>query len=165
MRGSDADAAIYYLAAMLEGGEDPKFIARRMIVFASEDVGNADPTALLVAVAASRAVEWVGCPSAASISVRRRPICRWRRRATRLTKLSTKRAAEVRRHGNLAPPLHLRSSNYPGARKLGHGAGYKYPHATGGWVEQQYLPDALVGQFVLPVDHRRGRAAADRTAA
>ena len=145
MRGSDADAAIYYLAAMLEGGEDPKFIARRMIVFASEDVGNADPTALLVAVAASRAVEWVGLPECRINLSQAAAYLSLAPKSNAAYKAIDEAAAEVRRHGNLAPPLHLRSSNYPGARKLGHGAGYKYPHATGGWVEQQYLPDALVG--------------------
>ena len=145
MRGSDPDAAVYYLASMLEGGEDPKFIARRMIIFASEDVGNADPTALLVAVAASRAVEFVGLPE-----------CRINlsQAATYLALAPKSNAAymaidaageDVRRRGNAAPPPHLRDANYPGACKLGHGEGYRYPHSFGGWVEQQYLPDGLEG--------------------
>jgi len=152
MRGSDADAAVYYLASMIAGGEDPRFIARRMIVFASEDVGNADPRALEVAVAVSRAVEWVGLPE-----------CRINlsQAATYLALAPKSNAAykavdaaldDVRREGNLAPPPHLRSANYRGARDLGHGVGYDYPHAHGGWVEQQYLPDELSGRrYYVPI--------------
>jgi len=152
MRGSDPDAAVYYLASMIAGGEDPKFIARRMIVFASEDVGNADPQALQVVVAAARAVEFVGLPE-----------CRINlsQAATYLALAPKSNAAykavdaaldDVRREGNQPPPLHLRSSNYRGAMELGHGAGYKYPHATGGWVQQQYLPDRLSGRrYYVPI--------------
>jgi len=152
MRGSDADAAVYYLASMIAGGEDPKFIARRMIVFASEDVGNADPDALQVAVAAARAVEFVGLPE-----------CRINlsQAATYLALAPKSNAAykaidaaldDVRRDGNQPPPAHLRDANYRGAKELGHGAGYKYPHASGGWAEQQYLPDALSGRrYYVPI--------------
>ena len=152
MRGSDPDAAVYYLASMLAGGEDPKFIARRMIVFASEDVGNADPQALQVAVAASRAVEWVGLPE-----------CRINlsQAATYLALAPKSNAAykavdaaldDVRREGNQPPPPHLRDASYRGAKDLGHGVGYQYPHAHGGWVEQQYLPDKLSGRrYYLPI--------------
>ena len=152
MRGSDPDAAVYYLASMIAGGEDPKFIARRMIVFASEDVGNADPQALQVVVAAARAVEFVGLPE-----------CRINlsQAATYLALAPKSNAAykavdaaldDVRREGNQPPPLHLRSANYRGAKELGHGAGYKYPHATGGWVQQQYLPDRLSGRrYYVPI--------------
>ena len=152
MRGSDPDAAVYYLASMIAGGEDPKFIARRMIVFASEDVGNADPQALQVVVAAARAVEFVGLPE-----------CRINlsQAATYLALAPKSNAAykavdaaldDVRREGNQPPPLHLRSSNYRGAKELGHGAGYKYPHASGGWVRQQYLPDRLSGRrYYVPI--------------
>jgi putative ATPase len=152
MRGSDPDAAVYYLASMIAGGEDPKFIARRMIVFASEDIGNADPEALQVAVAAARAVEFVGLPE-----------CRINlsQAATYLALAPKSNAAykavdaaldDVRREGNQSPPLHLRSANYRGAKELGHGAGYKYPHASGGWVPQQYLPDKLSGRrYYVPI--------------
>jgi putative ATPase len=152
MRGSDADAAVYYLASMIAGGEDPKFIARRMIVFASEDVGNADPQALQIAVAAARAVEFVGLPE-----------CRINlsQAATYLALAPKSNAAykavdaamdDVRREGNQPPPLHLRSANYRGAKELGHGAGYMYPHAGGGWVPQQYLPDKLSGRrYYVPI--------------
>ncbi len=145
MRGSDPDAVEYYLAAMLAGGEDPKFIARRIIIFASEDVGNADPRALEVAVAAARAVEFVGLPecrinlSQAALYMALAP------KSNAAYKAVDAAMAEVERRGNEAPPAHLRDANYRGAKNLGHGQGYKYPHAFGGWVEQQYLPDALRG--------------------
>jgi len=145
MRGSDPDAVEYYLAAMLAGGEDPKFIARRIIVFASEDVGNADPRALEVAVAAARAVEFVGVPecrinlSQAALYMALAP------KSNAAYKAIDAAMADVEKRGNEPPPPHLRDTNYRGAKELGHGAGYKYPHAFGGWVEQQYLPDALRG--------------------
>ena len=146
MRGSDADAAIYYLAVMIAGGEDPKFIARRMIVFASEDVGNADPQALQVAVAApARSSSW-GCPSAASTCRRRSPTWPGRPSRTPATRPIERAWPDVRERGNLRPPKPLRDASYAGAAKLGHGQGYQYPHDyPGGWVEQQYLPDELLG--------------------
>jgi putative ATPase len=146
MRGSDPDAAVYYMASMLAGGEDPKFIVRRMIVFASEDVGNADPMALVVATSASRAVEFVGMPecrinlSQAAIYLALAP------KSNAAYKAVEAAFADVQREGNEPPPPHLRDANYPGAKKLGHGQGYKYPHSFGGWVEQQYLPDKLAGR-------------------
>jgi putative ATPase len=146
MRGSDADAAIYYLAVMIAGGEDPKFIARRMIVFASEDVGNADPRALEVAVAAARAVEFVGLPEArinlsqAAAYLSRAPKSNASYRAI------SKALADVKEMGALRPPKPIRGASYKGARELGHGVGYRYPHDyPGGVVEQQYLPDELAG--------------------
>jgi putative ATPase len=146
MRGSDADAAIYYLAVMIAGGEDPKFIARRMIIFASEDVGNADPQALHVAVAAARAVEFVGLPecrinlSQAVAYLARAPKSNASYRAI------DRALADVRERGTLRPPKPLRDASYPGASKLGHGQGYKYPHdQPEGWEQQQYLPDELLG--------------------
>jgi putative ATPase len=146
MRGSDADAAIYYLAVMIAGGEDPKFIARRMIVFASEDVGNADPRALEVAVAAARAVEFVGLPEArinlsqAAAYLSRAPKSNASYRAI------SKALADVKEMGALRPPKPIRDASYKGARELGHGVGYRYPHDyPGGVVEQQYLPDELAG--------------------
>jgi putative ATPase len=157
MRGSDADAAIYYLAVMIAGGEDPKFIARRMIVFASEDVGNADPQALQMAVAAARAVEFVGLPECrinlaqAVAYLARAPKSNASYRAI------DKALAEVRERGTLRPPKPLRDASYAGAAKLGHGQGYKYPHDyPQGWVEQQHLPDELLGTtFYEPSDSER----------
>jgi putative ATPase len=144
MRGSDPDAVEYYLASMLAGGEDPKFIARRIIIFASEDVGNADPRAIEVAVACARAVEFVGLPecrinlSQAALYMALAP------KSNAAITAVDKALADVQREGNEPPPVDLRDAHYPGSRKLGHGAGYKYPHSHGGWVEQQYLPDKVV---------------------
>jgi len=146
MRGSDADAAIYYLAVMIAGGEDPKFIARRMIVFASEDVGNADPQALQVAVACARAVEFVGLPEC-RINLSQAVAYLARAPKSNASYMAIQRAGQdVRERGNLRPPKPLRDASYAGAAKLGHGQGYRYPHDyPGGWVEQQYLPDELLG--------------------
>jgi putative ATPase len=152
MRGSDADAAVYYLASMIAGGEDPRFIARRMVIFASEDVGNADPRALQVAVDAARAVDYVGLPecrinlSQAAVYLALAP------KSNAAYKAVEAALDDVRREGNRPPPPHLRDANYRGAKELGHGAGYKYPHASGGWVEQQYLPDELSGRrYYVPI--------------
>jgi putative ATPase len=147
MRGSDPDAATHWLARMLEAGEDARFIARRMVIFASEDVGQADPTALLVAVAAAQAVEFVGLPEAqlnlsqACIHLALAPksnrsaLAIWSARADVADGL----IGEV--------PPHLRDAHYQGAASLGHGTGYVYPHDTPtGWVAQQYGPDALAGR-------------------
>ena len=143
LRGSDPDAALYYLAVMLTGGEDPKFIARRMIIFASEDIGNADPRALEVAVAVSRAVEFVGLPE-----------CRLNL-AQGVTYLSCapksnasylgleEALGEIEEHGAQAPPVALRSTGYSGAKSLGHGVGYRYPHESGGYISQRHLPENL----------------------
>ena len=145
MRGSDPDAAVYYLAAMLEGGEDARFIARRMIVLASEDIGNADPRALLVAVAAAQAVEHVGLPEArlnlaqAAIYLARAP-----KSNASYTALN-KAADDVREHGHVKPPKSLRDGSYYG-RQLGNGKGYVYPHNDPRGFEVDYLPDELKGR-------------------
>jgi putative ATPase len=146
MRGSDPDAAVYYLAAMLEGGEDARFIARRMIVLASEDVGNADPRALLVAVAAAQAVEHVGLPEArlnlaqAAIYLARAP------KSNASYKALAKASADVRERGNLRPPKALRSTGHPlAARRLGHGKGYIYPHDDPAGFDVDNLPEELRG--------------------
>ena len=146
MRGSDPDAAMHYLARMIEGGEDPRFIARRIVICAAEDVGNADPTALVLAVAAMQAAELVGWPEA------RIPIAQAVAYIAAAPKsnaayLAIDRAmADVRDRDCGAVPAHLRDSHYRGAQLLGHGKGYKYPHDyPTGFVGQQYLPDALTG--------------------
>ncbi len=146
LRGSDPDAAVYYVASMLAGGEDPKFIARRMLGCASVDVGTADPTALQVAVAASRAVEFVGLPEC-RINLSQAAVYLALAPKSNASYLAIDAAsADVQREGNQPPPPHLRDASYRGAKELGHGKGYKYPHSYGGWVEQQYLPDKLVGR-------------------
>jgi putative ATPase len=140
MRGSDPDAAIYYLAKMLYAGEDPRFIARRIVICASEDVGDADPMALVVATAALRAVEFVGMPEAriplaqAVIYIAAAPKSNAAYRAIEAA------LEDIKNEQTLEVPDHLKDSHYRGAEKLGHGQGYKYPHDYGGRVEQEYLP-------------------------
>jgi putative ATPase len=147
MRGSDPDAAVYYLAVMISGGEDPKFIARRMIVFASEDIGNADPQAIQVAIAVARAVEFVGLPEA-RINLSQGAAYLARAPKSNASYRAIGRAMEdVRELGALRPPKPIRDASYAGAKKLGHGVGYKYPHDyPDAQVDQQYLPDELAGR-------------------
>jgi putative ATPase len=140
-RGSDVDASVYYLAVMLEGGEDPRFIARRMIVLASEDIGNADPQALQVAVAAAHAVEHVGMPECAlNLSQATVYLALAPKSNASCTALSRARK-DVRELGAEAPPPYLQDAHYPGAQKLGRGTGYVYPHG---------LPDGVSDQPLLP---------------
>jgi putative ATPase len=145
MRGSDPDAAVFWLAKMLQAGEDPRFIARRMVILAAEDVGLADPQALLVANSAAGAVEFVGMPEAqiplaqAAIYLATAP----KSNAAYLAINAANR--DLKNIGQAKVPLHLRDGSYRGAEKLGSGKGYLYPHDyPGHWVKQQYLPDALV---------------------
>src|SRR5213596_1548366 len=146
MRGSDPDASVYYLAAMLEGGEDPRFIARRMIVLASEDIGNADPRALEVAVAAAHAVEHVGLPEArlnlaqAAIYLALAP------KSNAVIKALGEAAQDVREHGHVRPPDELRDTHYYGAKKLGRGKEYIYPHSDPRGFEVDHLPEPLKGK-------------------
>ncbi|MBX6390538.1 MAG: replication-associated recombination protein A, partial [Frankia sp.] len=166
MRGGDADAALHYLARMLEAGEDPRFIARRMIILASEDIGMADPGALTVAVAAAQALEFVGLPEArlalaqAVIHLSLAP------KSNAVIRAIDAAIADVRA-GRAGPvPPHLRDAHYPGARRLGHGQGYRYPHDfPGGVVRQQYPPAELVGvDYFQPGDVGFERRAAPRAA-
>jgi putative ATPase len=147
LRGSDPDAAIYYLAVMLAGGEDPRFIARRLVVAASEDVGNADPQALSVAVAAAHAVDFVGLPEArinlaqATVYLALAPKSRASYQAL------NEAAAEVERSGPERPPLALRDASPANARFLGHGEGYVNPHgAPEGVLDESLLPESLQGR-------------------
>jgi putative ATPase len=145
-RAGDVQASVYYLAVMLEAGEDPRFIARRMIVLASEDIGNADPRALLVAVAAAQAVEHVGLPEA-RLNLAQAAIYLARAPKSNASCLALKAAAgDVRELGHLRPPDALRSAAYPGARKLGRGEGYVYPHDEPAGFEVDCLPDRLKGR-------------------
>jgi len=145
MRGSDPDAAVYYLAAMLEGGEDARFIARRMIVLASEDVGNADPQALVVAVAAAQAVEHVGLPEA-RLNLAQAAIYLALAPKSNASYVAIKEAtADVREHGTVKPPKSLRDGSWYG-RQLGHGEGYVYPHDDPQGFEIDHLPDELKGK-------------------
>jgi len=153
-RGSDVDASLYYLAVMLEGGEDPRFIARRMVILASEDVGNADPQALLVADAAARAVDRVGLPECALNLAQAAVYLSLAPKSNASYKALSAARAEVRANGAQTPPDYLRDAHYPGAEKLGRGEGYRYAHDEPGAVsDQPLLPEALRGRrFYKPTD-------------
>lgn len=147
MRGSDPDAAVYYLARMLYAGESVTFIARRMMICASEDVGNADPQALVVATNASLAVERVGMPEAQIILSQAAAYIASAPKSNASCVAIEEAMNEVARSGNLAIPSHLQDAHYKGAQKLGHGVGYKYAHVyKNNYVKQQYLPYELNGQ-------------------
>lgn len=151
MRGSDPDAALYYLAKMLYAGESVTFIARRIMICASEDVGNADPQALQVAVAASLAVERIGMPEAQIILAQAASYVATAPKSNSALGIFDA-MSEVKQSGNLKIPGHLRDSHYKGAAKLGHGIGYKYAHDyKNHYVKQQYLPYELSGkEFYRP---------------
>jgi len=140
-RGSDVDASLYYLAVMLEGGEDPRFIARRMVILASEDVGNADPQALLVADAAARAVDRVGLPECALNLAQATVYLALAPKSNASHKALGRARAEVRENGAKTPPDYLRDAHYPGAGELGRGEGYRYAHDE---------PDAVSDQPLMP---------------
>jgi putative ATPase len=150
MRGSDPDAAIYWLARMLEAGEDPRFIARRVLICASEDVGNADPQALVVAAAAVQAVEFLGLPEC-QLSLAQAVTYIATAPKSNAATLAIARAREDVRSGRTLPvPKHLRDTHYQGAEQLGH-AGYQYSHDSPmGWVPQTYLPEGR--RYYEPVD-------------
>ena len=153
MRGSDADAALHYLAEMLESGEDVRFIARRIVICAAEDVGNADPMALVVANSAAQAAHFIGLPEAQLPLAQ--AVC-YIANAPKSNACCTAifSAREEARAVQSTVSKHLRDAHYPGANALGHGTGYKYPHDyPGGWVQQQYMPDELIGhKYYFPKD-------------
>lgn len=159
MRGGDADAALHYLARMLEGGEDLRFIARRIVICAAEDVGLADPQAIVVANACAQAADFVGLPEAqiplaeAVCYIANAP----KSNSAYMGVYSARQ--DVRRKNCGSVPRHLRDAHYPGAEKLGHGIGYKYPHNyPGGWVAQQYLPDELLeARYYVPTGRGRDK--------
>ena len=164
IRGSDADAGLYWLARMLEAGEDARFIARRLVILASEDVGMADPMSLLVADAAARAVEFAGLPEAqlnlaqAVVHLATAP------KSNRVTAALGQAQADVKDRPAGEVPVHLRSAAYYGAKKLGHGIGYEYPHSDPrGWVPQEYRPPEVAGRvYYEPSDHGFEREIAER---
>lgn len=155
MRGSDPDAAIYYLARMLYAGEDIKFIARRIMIAAAEDVSNADPNALVIATAAAQAVERLGMPEARIILAQAVTYIACAPKSNASYLAIDKALDIVKKQQMVAIPNHLKDSHYPGAAKLGHGNGYLYAHEfPNHYVSQQYLPDELVGTvFYEPTDH------------
>jgi putative ATPase len=145
MRGSDPDAAVYWMTRMLEAGEDPRFVLRRMVIFASEDVGNADPQALVVATAALAACELVGLPEAVLPLTQAVTYLALAPKSNRAIVTYGKARALVREHGALPVPAKLRPDSVAG-RALGHGQGYKYPHELeGNYVAEDYLPEKLIG--------------------
>ena len=164
IRGSDVDAALHYLARMLTAGEDPRFIARRLVVHASEDIGMADPTALQTATAAAQAVQLIGMPEArlalaqATIHLATAP-----KSGAVIAALGAAMADVAAGKSGLVPP-HLRDGHYKGAEQLGNAVGYKYPHDTrDGVLRQQYPPDDLVGvDYYQPTAHGNEREIADR---
>ena len=151
LRGSDPDAALYYLAVMLTAGEDPKFIARRLVIFASEDVGNADPRALELAVAAARAVELVGLPECRINLAQAVTYLGCAPKSNASYRAVEEALEEVKRNGAVSPPLYLRDTHSAEARVRDQGADYVYPHDVGGYSSQSYLPEALrERQFYRP---------------
>src|SRR5499433_2997898 len=165
IRGSDADAALHYLTKMIKTEKDPRFIARRLIVHASEDVGLADPTALQAAVAAAQAVEFVGLPEArinlaqATIHLALAP------KSNAVIKAISAASADIRAGLTGPVPAHLRDASYRGAARVGHGQGYQYPHdAADGVITQQYVPDGLAGrEYYEPSRHGAEARYADRS--
>ena len=155
IRGSDPDAGLYWLARMLEAGEDPRFIARRLVVLASEDVGMADPTGLVVADAAARAVEFVGLPEARLNLAQCVVHLATSPKSNRVTVALGRAAVDARVSGEGRVPIHLRDASYQGAAEIGHGDGYQYPHDDPrGWVSQQYRPDEVAGNiYYAPSSH------------
>jgi len=166
MRGSDPDAAVYWMARMLEAGEDPLFVARRMVIFAAEDIGNADPNALRVALAATDAVRFVGMPEGhlpltqAAVYLAVAP-----KSNTAVTTYAAARA-DVEEHGALPVPLHLRNPSSALGRSMGFGKEYKYPHNfEGHFVAEDYLPEELKGRhYYQPSNSGREREIAERLA-
>ena len=146
MRGSDPDAAVYYLAKMIYAGEDERFIARRIMICASEDVGNADPMALTVAVSAAQAVERIGFPEAQIILAQAASYVACAPKSNSAVNAIFAAMESVKTKRTSVPP-HLQDAHYPGVGKLGHGTGYKYAHDyPNHYVEQQYLPDEVLGE-------------------
>jgi putative ATPase len=166
MRGSDPDAALYYLARFIDGGEDPRFVLRRMVIFAAEDIGNADPRALGVAVDALQAVELVGLPE--GVLPLSQAVAYLACAPKSNSALLAYRAAheDVEKLGPLPVPAHLRNAPTPLLKELGHGVGYQYPHDfEGHYVTEQYLPEALTGRrYYRPSDNGFERELAERLA-
>ena len=159
IRGSDVDAAMHYLARMIEAGEDPRFISRRLIISAAEDIGLADPQALLIAVAAADAVQFIGMPEGRIPLAEATAYLATTAKSNAAYLAIDKAIADVRAGGFGRVPAHLRDAHYPGAKRLGHGKGYRYPHdAEVGVVPQQHLPDELVARrYYEPTNHGQER--------
>ena len=153
LRGSDPDAAVFWLAKMIVAGEDPRFIARRLVILASEDVGNADPIALVVAQSAAQAAELVGWPEAELILSQATLYLAMAPKSNAALKAINAAKAAIAEGAPTDVPLHLRNASFAGARGLGYGKGYIYPHDhQGHWARQRYLPDGVEGPFYQPSD-------------
>jgi putative ATPase len=166
VRGSDVDASLHYLARMIEAGEDPRFIARRIIVLASEDIGMADPQALQVAIAAADAVQYIGMPEG-RIPLAQAVVHLATAPKSNSAYMALDAALADVRAGRIGRvPKHLRDAHYPGAKRLGHGKGYVYPHDDDlGVVKQQYLPNELTGaSYYHPTEHGNEREISARLA-
>ena len=155
MRGSDPDAAVYYLARMLYAGEDMKFIVRRIMICAAEDVGNADPQALVVAVAAAQAAERIGLPEAQIILSQAVTYVATAPKSNAACNAVFDALEAVKSRKTMPVPVHLQDAHYKGAAKLGHGQGYLYAHDfPNHYVKQQYLPDGMEGSvFYQPTEN------------
>lgn len=164
MRGSDVDASLHYLARMIAAGEDPRFIARRIVIAAAEDVGMADPSALQTAVAAAQAVQLIGMPEGRIVLAEAVVHLATAPKSNAAYLGIDAALADVRAGKAGSVPTHLRDAHYPGAKQLGHGTGYRYAHdAPHGVAAQQYLPDALVGsRYYTPTDRGYERQVSDR---
>jgi putative ATPase len=167
IRGSDADAGVYWLARMLEAGEDARFIARRLVILASEDVGLADPMALVVATAAAHAVEYVGLPEAQLNLAEAVLYLATAPKSNRAALAIWSAREDVRKGPSAEVPVHLRDAHYQGAKSLGHGKGYVYPHDDpAGWVDQAYQPSELEGRrYYDPSEHGHEAVVRERMAA
>ena len=167
LRGNDPDAALYWLASMIAAGEDPKFIARRLIISASEDVGNADPRALTVAVAAAHALDWIGLPEAQYALAQATTYIATAPKSNRSGSAYWAAVSDVEARGSLPVPLHLRNAAHRGMKQHGIGVGYRYSHDyEGADVDQEYLPDELVERrYYLPTDQGYEATLAARMAA
>ena len=166
MRGGDVDASLHYLARMIEAGEDPRFIARRLVILASEDVGLADPQALPIAVAAAQAVQLIGLPEGRLTLAEATIYLALAPKSNAVIRAINAATADVRRGDAGSVPPHLRDSHYPGARRIEHGKGYRYPHDfPDAVVQQQYAPDAVHGRdYYDPSDRGAERVMATRLA-
>jgi putative ATPase len=167
LRGNDPDAALYWLAAMVAAGEDPRFIARRLIISASEDVGNADPRALTVAVAAAQALDWIGLPEAQYALAQAATYIATAPKSNRAGAAYWAAVSDVEAKGALPVPLHLRNAPHRLMKRHGIGVGYRYPHDfEGADVDQQYLPDAVADRrYYMPTDQGYESTIAVRMAA
>ncbi len=164
LRGSDPDAALYWMARMLEAGEEPRFVVRRMVIFASEDIGNADPQALQVAVATLQAVELVGLPEGTLALTQAATYLALAPKSNAVVGAYGRAREAVQDSGSLPVPLHLRNAPTPLMKSMGYGGGYQYPHDfEGHWVAEDYLPEALQGAgFYRPGTEGREKEFSER---